>query len=115
MRYISDVIGAAMLSMIVGCAPVSPSGLQVKAASGRAGTILSMRTVDRSTPVETIRAALLTDGTGRADDNRPLVEFIVRADDGATLSIVQTNASGFHQGDRVVILHDDQTRLARPG
>ena len=44
-----------------------------------------------------------------------LMEFIVRADDGATLSIVQTNEPGFRKGDRVIILRDDRTRLARPG
>jgi outer membrane lipoprotein SlyB len=44
-----------------------------------------------------------------------LIEIIVRADDGATLSIVQTNDPGFRKGDRVIILRDDQTRLARPG
>ena len=36
-------------------------------------------------------------------------------DDGAMLSIVQTNEPGFRKGDRVIILRDDQTRIARPG
>jgi hypothetical protein len=31
------------------------------------------------------------------------------------LSIVQVNEAGFHTGDRVVILHDETTHLARPG
>ena len=52
---------------------------------------------------------------GHDDGSRSLVEFIVRVDDGATLSIVQTNEPGFRTGDRVVILRDDRTRLARPG
>ena len=34
---------------------------------------------------------------------------------GAVLSIVQQNDAGFRAGDRVVIMRDDQTRLARPG
>ncbi len=44
-----------------------------------------------------------------------LFEFIVRADDGATLSIVQANTASFRTGDRVVILRDDTARLAPPG
>ncbi len=45
----------------------------------------------------------------------PLEEFIVRTDDGAILSVVQTNEAGFHVGDRVIILRGEQARLARPG
>jgi outer membrane lipoprotein SlyB len=51
-----------------------------------------------------------------AGDNNtaPLTEFIVRTDDGSTLSIVQANALGLHTGDRVVIQRDNGAHLARP-
>ena len=84
-------------------------------ASINEGTILSMRPVGPRGSAEPLRAALLADGGEHDDGGRLSVEFIVRADDGATLSIVQTNEPGFRKGDRVIILRDDRTRLARPG
>jgi outer membrane lipoprotein SlyB len=74
-----------------------------------------MRAVGPRGSAEPLRAALLADAGGHDDGNRSLVEFIVRVDDGATLSIVQTNEPDFRKGDRVIILRDDRTRLARPG
>ena len=52
----------------------------------------------------------------RASDSNAalLTEFIVRTDDGGTLSIVQANALDLHTGDRVVILRDTGAHLARP-
>ena len=50
-----------------------------------------------------------------SSDRGASVEFIVRTDGGAILSVVQGNESGFHAGDRVVILHGDRARLAWPG
>ena len=65
------------------------------------------------------RAALLKASAGAApataDQSTALMEFIVRADDGATLSIVQPNGPGLHAGDRVLIERDSNTHLARPG
>jgi outer membrane lipoprotein SlyB len=58
--------------------------------------------------------ALMADAGGGLRGGEPLAEFIVRADDGATLSIVQANDQGFRMGDRVVIVRAAQTRLARP-
>lgn len=75
-----------------------------------------MRTVSIRYGQAPWRAALLADGAaGETQGGEPLVEFIVRADEGETLSIVQGNEPGFHTGDRVVILRDDRTRLTRPG
>lgn len=74
-----------------------------------------MRSVNSVAPVEPLRAALLAGGGGHDEGNRSLMEFIVRVDDGAVLSIVQTNEPGFRKGDRVIILRGDQTRIARPG
>ena len=68
----------------------------------------------RHAAAEPLRAALLADGNGYDGGNGSQVEFIVRSDEGATLSIVQANEPGFRKGDRVVILRDDRTRLARP-
>ncbi|HET7882433.1 MAG TPA: hypothetical protein VFL55_16225 [Acetobacteraceae bacterium] len=73
-----------------------------------------MRPIERRPAAEPFRAALLTE-TGKSENaSAALVEFIVRGDDGAMLSIVQANDADFRQGDRVVILRAAQTRLARP-
>ena len=115
MRLTRYLLGLVTLAGIAGCAPASPPKAPVQPAAISAGTILSMRAVGPPGSMEPLRAALLADGSGHGDGNRSLVEFIVRADDGATLSIVQTNEPGFRKGDRVIILRDDRARLARPG
>jgi hypothetical protein len=111
-RYLLTLV---TLAGIAGCAPANPPKLAVQPTPAGTGTILSMRPVEPHAGVEPLRAALLADGSGQDDDNRALVEFIVRADDGATLSIVQSNAAGFRKGDHVSIVRGDRTRLARPG
>jgi outer membrane lipoprotein SlyB len=104
-----------MLSGIAGCAPAKPPPpAAVQPASVSTGTILSMRAVAARASQDPLRAAMLTTGASPNDSSRS-VEFIVRTDDGATLSIVQTNEPGFRTGDRVVIMRDDLTHLARPG
>ncbi len=40
------------------------------------------------------------------------VEFIIRQDDGQTISVVQTNENNFRPGQRVAIIRSDRTRLA---
>ena len=98
-----------------GQVPPASTTVMVKPKVGT-GTILSMRTVSVRYGQAPWRAALLTDGAaGESQGREPLVEFIVRVDDGETLSIVQDNEPGFHAGDRVVILRDDHTHLTRPG
>jgi outer membrane lipoprotein SlyB len=103
------------LAGFAGCAPANAPKPAVQPASVAMGTILSMRAVDSRSAIDPMRAALLAGGSASGDGDRSLVEFIVRADDGATLSIVQSNESGFRAGDRVAILRDDPTRLGRPG
>ena len=48
-------------------------------------------------------------GTGQA------VEFIIREDDGQTISVVQTNEDNFQPGERVTLVFGDRTRLTRGG
>jgi len=103
-----------LLATLSGCATPSAQAPAPTAAGG-GGTILLMRDVNAPSGGEPWRTVLLSDSGGRDRDRHNLVEFIVRADDGATLSIVQSNELGFRTGDRVVIVHDGQTRLARSG
>ena len=99
---------------VTGCAKPSEVGHTAAApvTNSLAGTILTLRTVAARGSQEPWRAALMSDATtSTAPDTAPLTEFIVRADNGATLSIVQRNEPPFHQGDRVVILQDTRTHL----
>ena len=41
------------------------------------------------------------------------VEFIIREDDGQTISVVQTNEEQFSPGERVVLTRGARTRIAR--
>ncbi len=109
------LLAAVTLLGIAGCAPVNPPKVAVQPTPAAAGIILSMRPVSESATEEPLRATLLATGGGQEASDRSLVEFIVRVDDGATLSIVQPNDAGFQKGDRVIILRDGRTHLARPG
>jgi hypothetical protein len=94
------------------CAPATPPKTAVQPASFVMGRILLARPVSAPAADGPLRAVLFEDVSGAGQDEP--VEFIVRTDDGTTLSIVQDNQPGFHAGDRVMILRDDHARLARP-
>ena len=102
----------AILASFAGCSPAAPPKAPVQSVS--TATILSMREVNPRVAADVPRTSLLAAGDEHGDDARSLTEFIVRTNDGAVLSIVQSNDGGFHKGDRVVIVHGDRTRLARP-
>jgi outer membrane lipoprotein SlyB len=121
LRYRTWCLGLAVMAGLAGCAPGGPiapaSKITNPLAATRNGTILSMRAVAAPAGQESWRKLLIgNDGMQRASDSNaaPLMEFIVRTDDGTTLSIVQANALGLHPGDRVVILRDTGAHLARP-
>ncbi len=107
------LLGLALLVGLGGCAPSTPPRLAV-ARPIQSGTILSMRAVSAQPALMPLRSALFA-GAVENDNGTALMEFIVRADDGSTLSIVQPNDSKFRKGDRVTIERGEQTRLARPG
>jgi outer membrane lipoprotein SlyB len=113
----------AVMAAISGCAPThapAPPVISTAAPNATAtGTIVSMRKASAQPSSSPWRSVLLADAaTTRATNDAAgggLVEFIVRTSDGTIISIVQANDVGFHAGDRVVILRDGQTHLARPG
>jgi outer membrane lipoprotein SlyB len=123
MRFTGCVYLLASLGL-AGCAQVVTSAADPAAAGARAapsslGTILSMRPVTLRSDRAPWHVALLAaaSGTTQAGDDigRKPTEFIVRTDGGATISVVQTNELGLQPGDRIIILHDDHTHIARPG
>jgi outer membrane lipoprotein SlyB len=117
-------VGLLALLGIAGCAQVVTHTAAPVAATARPvpdieGTILSLRAVAVRGDRDPWRVALLADAsgaaTGVADRNSQLTEFIVRIDGGSTISVVQSNELGFRPGDRVAVLHDGHTHIARPG
>ena len=121
MRYRTLCLGLVVMGGVAGCAPgnlVAPaSNITNPLAAARNGIILSMRKVAAPAGQDAWRKLLVGGGgTQRASDSTaaPLMEFIVRTDEGTTLSIVQADALGLHPGDRVVILRDAGAHLARP-
>ncbi|MGH7122633.1 MAG: hypothetical protein ACREFP_27185 [Acetobacteraceae bacterium] len=65
-----------------------------------------------------IRASILTAIEGQAEsgvqETMPggASEFIVRVDDGQTISVIQGDALRLRRGERVMIVHGAETRLA---
>jgi hypothetical protein len=123
MRRSALYAGLFVLVGMTGCAQTNHPAVSTQApptaVPGSAGTILWMRSVAEPSGSAPWRTALLAIAakTSAADGGEaaPLVEFIVRADDGAILSVVQGNDVGLRPGDRVVILYEGSTHLARPG
>ena len=112
----------ALVAAMSACAPTGAPAPQVASPATpnvpATGTIVSIRKVSAQPSASQWRSVLLADAaTTRAatDGGAGVMEFIVRAGDGSIISIVQANDVGFRTGDRVVILHDGQTHLARPG
>ena len=122
MKQACVIVSLLMLSGVAGCAPgnTSATNAAVTAASQAkvsTGTILSMRAVKVSNNSAAWRAGLISEAratTLAPDDTQPRMEFIVREDGGATISVVQSNELGLHPGDRVAIQRDNETRLTHP-
>jgi outer membrane lipoprotein SlyB len=103
----------ALILLLAGCASSTAPQPAAPTAARSTGTIVSVRAVP---PRSVDTPQVLVVETGRREEaSLPMAEFIVRTDDGTTLSIVQEVQSDLHAGDRVMILRDHQTRLARLG
>jgi outer membrane lipoprotein SlyB len=109
---------------VAGCAQAvsntaTPAATIARPAIATEGTILSLRVVTMQSDQPAWRVALLADASGATtpieNSGGQLTEFIVQVDGGATISVVQINLAMFRPGDRVVVLHDGQTHIARPG
>jgi hypothetical protein len=109
---------AALLGLSA-CAGVSPAPVappQGGPVAGRPGegVIVSARAVSAGRPVGggvegTILGAVGAPPTGAAGE--AATEFIVRRDDGQTVSVVQAPATGLAPGRRVVLSTGARTRL----
>lgn len=98
----------ASLLILAGCAAPRPKPVAVLApANGNVGygTILVVRRAEAAPGI----LAAIGEVPG-ADD--PAMEFIVREDDGQVVSVVEPGGSKLTPGERVLILHGAETRLA---
>ena len=76
------------------------------------GTILSVHAVPEAARLAVLRV-LSGDAAPAATPGASLAEFIVRQDDGTTISIVQDNGLGLHACDRVDIVRGERVHLTR--
>jgi hypothetical protein len=121
---IAGQVALLALLGVAGCAQAvsntaTSAATIARPAMATEGRILSLRTVTMQSDQATWRVALLADASGATtpmeNGSGQLTEFIVQIDGGATISVVQINRVGFRAGDRVIVLHDGQTHIARPG
>lgn len=94
---------------LAGCGPGSPPPPPAAPAL-ELGTIVSVRPV-LAPPAAAARILIAAPGDGATE--RRAFEFIIRTDDGRTLSVVQSNDANFRIGDRVALTAGARTRLAR--
>ena len=121
------------LLCLAACAPTAPTAYP-PAETGRPGqpihgVIVSRRAIDTE-PAPTaaaaraggrdVRASILgavgasPGNAGGPTATRPAVfEFIIRQDNGQTISVVQTDEGGLRPGERVVVSMGTRTRLSR--
>jgi outer membrane lipoprotein SlyB len=121
---LAGCVGLLALLWLAGCAQAAtstaaPAAVGAHPPSSIEGTILSLRAVTVHSDRDPWRIALLADAPGAAaavaEGSSRLTEFIVRIDDGSTISVVQTHELGLRRGDRVTVLRDGRTHIARPG
>ncbi|MGH7056768.1 MAG: hypothetical protein ACREFZ_02645 [Acetobacteraceae bacterium] len=116
---------------LVSCAPAAPDAMHGRTAAGPAaqvtyGTIVAERSAkfgEASGMGASILAALgdaapgdaAPDDVGDEASSSSETEFIVRQDDGRIVSIVQSAEPQLVAGERVMIVHGGETRLAPAG
>jgi outer membrane lipoprotein SlyB len=111
--------GLAMLAILLGlaaCAPTRP-GIAISEGStetARYGVIVAMRP-QAGTDNEMRDRILGAIGDGgqaaRGIGSAASVEFIIRGDDGQTISVVQSDEAHFHPGERVILAGGEHSRI----
>lgn len=98
-----------------------PTGIGAVAggvAGGAAGSLIGNNNVTANI-IGAVAGALAGGLAGNAIEkgvsSGTAVEFIIRGDDGRTISVVQTNENNFRPGERVMLTYGATTRLSRPG
>lgn len=111
MRHV--VVFAVLLAGCTGHAVPPPTPMSTApAADVSYGVVVGERPALPGGMRTAILAALGAPVTATAPVN--VTEFIVRADDGQTLSVVQADTAGLRPGERVTIRAGERTLLVRP-
>ena len=116
----ADLALAGLLGLAA-CAPASGTMAPSAGAPGgdepaRSATVVAVRPVPA--PGNDMRGTILgAIGTGGATEpgTEATCEFILRTDNGQTISVVQANAEGLHAGEHVVLSMGPRRRVARAG
>ncbi len=114
------LVGLAVLALgVAGCTPARTDTVGTEPASATTsapggGVIASMRPMMVAAS-DAILIALNEGGVARGSRPTEAVEFIIRADGGRTVSVVQSDAGGFRPGQRVVLTGGARTHVARAG
>ena len=94
---------------VFGCASTTPPAPVAHTDNLVRGVIVSMRPIPVSAGAQaTILAAF---GSPTTIAPTPATEFIIRADNGATISVVQGNGEKFQPGERIGLAPGDRTRV----
>jgi outer membrane lipoprotein SlyB len=94
---------------VSGCASAPPPPPVAHTDNLVRGVIVSMRPIPVFPGAQsTILAAF---GSPTTAAQTPSTEFIIRADNGATISVVQGNAEKFQPGERIGLAPGDRTRV----
>ncbi len=85
-------------------------------AGGAAGSYIGGRD-PRANILGAVAGAIIGGVAGTAAEGAlssgTAVEFVIREDDGRTITVVQTNEDNFQPGERVVLSRGARTRIAR--
>jgi len=102
----------AILLALAACTPVAPPAPASPAATAQ-GVIVSLRPSPAPGGGD-VRANILgaIGATGPAPHGTAATEFIIRQDDGQTISVVQPNTANLRPGDHVRLTHTPQTHIA---
>lgn len=106
----------ALLITLAACATPAPPPAPVPEPHAAVkiseqGTVLAVRPVPQGNQ-QTARILLTSLGGAVASTDATNVEYIVRAQDGATISVVQADTTGLRPGDRVSIRRGVHTRIS---
>jgi len=116
------IAALSLLAGLAACAPAPPAipyaaGDAVRIAQVGTGVIVAMRQEEvQGNPAGGARARIVSVVGGGAGqrDTRAAVEFIIRTDDGQTISVVQANEDRFRPGERVLLARGGaRTRIQR--
>ena len=95
-----------------GWSSLMPGGLSGGLPGGIGGSSMgSMTSMTGTAPAAAPTNPVSASPASTATTHGQAMEFTLRMDDGSTQTVVLGDAQGLHTGDRVEVIHGDQTRL----